>query len=663
MKYKVRITKAPDNVMAYGGQSGYGLDLGQRGIYDTMSESPYDSVSDTAQPVSRDEANIEAEKGETMVGDLDGDGRLEHMKIGGKPHSQGGTPLNVQPGTFIFSQTKKMAIGGPALQQFGKSGKKKYTPAQLAKQYDLNKYKSIMEDPEKQDDPIAQRTAQLMYKNNAKKLGMLALLQESIKGFPQGIPDIAQSVMPMGGGDQQEMEAMYGGYFMGGGELESYQTKGQVTTPQKKVEKVSKDDFQKLDPKVWTIKGNRAYRTWDEQVQAAIDAQAGKPGSPELKAASAKGSGRMTSGYENWLKQQLANGVTIEELAKKGYGTAAGLSKYKPFYVPAKPATEGIPGKAAVYEKREEEKYFEEDPVKTIPPGDVPKKLIPNVPTPYTPGQASTGRRPFFGNSMFIAPQREKFYAAPMNAMIPEPTFYDPNRQLAANAEQANIMQQYLSGFGNPQSFMANASGVQGKALENAANIMSDVQNRNVGVANQFSPLQTDIMNKVMAYQADRADKLFWNNEQGRKAYNNNMRQWLNNIDRYRQNEYQVESATNMLNQTNPYYDMVYGPKGAQIKFRPGVNVADLITNQGRLGSGPGLGADRRKAYEDAVMMYKSKGYSDGQMKPLLEADFPELFTDVRSNSRNLQDVTQGYLGQLARQGVLGSGPGSIVNQ
>ena len=661
MKYKVRITKAPDNVMAYGGQSGYGLDLGQRGIYDTMNQSPYDSVSDTAQPVPRDEANIEAEKGETMVGDLDGDGRLEHMKIGGKPHSQGGTPLNVQPGTFIFSQTKKMAIGGPALQAFGKSGKKKFTPAQLAKQYDLNKYKSIMEDPEKLDDPIAQRTAQLMYQNNAKKLGMLALLQEGMKGFPQGIPDIAQSVLPQGA------EAMYGGYYMGGGELESYQIKGQVTTPQKKVEKITKDEFQKLDPKVWTIKGNRAYRTWDEQVKAAVAGTQGVPGSPELKAATAKGSGKMTSAYENWLKQQLAKGVTIEELAKKGYGTVAGLSKYKPFYVPAKPAVEGTPGQAAVYEKREEERYFEEDPV-TTKPGDPkpeePKKLVPNKPTPYTPGQANIGRRPFFGNSLFVGPQRERFYAAPMNAVLPEPTFYDPNRQLAANAEQANIMQQYLSGFGNPQSFMANASGVQGKALENAANIMSDVQNRNVGVANQFSPLQTDIMNRVMAYRADAADKLFYNNEQGRKAYNNSMRQWLNNIDRYRQNEYQVNSQTNMMNQTNPYYDMVYTPQGARINFRPGINVADLITNQGRAaGAGAGFTADRRKAYEDAVMLYKTKGYSDSQMRPLLEADFPELFTDVRSSSRNLQDVNQGYLGMLARQGVLGSGPSSIVNQ
>ena len=53
--------------------------------------------------VPRDEANIEAEKGETAYGDFDGDGLLEHKDIPGKLHKDGGTPLKVPEGTFIFS--------------------------------------------------------------------------------------------------------------------------------------------------------------------------------------------------------------------------------------------------------------------------------------------------------------------------------------------------------------------------------------------------------------------------------------------------------------------------------------------------------------------------------------------------------------------------------
>ena len=240
--------------------------------------------------------------------------------------------------------------------------------------------------------------------------------------------------------------------------------------------------------------------------------------------------------------------------------------------------------------------------------------------------------------------------------MLPEPTFYDPNRELAANAEQANITQQYLAGMGSPQSFMANASATQGKALENSANINSRYQNMNVGVANQFSPMQAEIMNKVNAYNVDRADKLFWNNQQGNKAYRNNLRQWLNNIDRYRENEYQVDSQNELLNATNPYFDMVFGPRKASMRLKPGVNARDLILNGS--GRSSGITPQRMAQYQKAVDGYVAKKYSSADMRPLLEAEFPEFFASVKSNP---QSQTQGYLDMLSKMGLTGSGPASLV--
>jgi hypothetical protein len=139
---------------------------------------------------------------------MDGDGGLEHMKISGPRHSQGGVPLNVPEGSFVFSDTKKMKIKDPAiLAKFGKSMKKGgITPAQIAKQYDINKYKAVMEDP--YADPLAKATAQLMVKNYESKLGQLALVQEGMKGFPGGIPQVAQNAMP-----QEMAQAAYGGYL------------------------------------------------------------------------------------------------------------------------------------------------------------------------------------------------------------------------------------------------------------------------------------------------------------------------------------------------------------------------------------------------------------------------------------------------------------------
>jgi len=199
-KVKIRIKRNEDPYeMAYGGQAqgmALGLDLGQRDVYRHMPKEKADEVRQVIPETSRENANIEAEKGETVYGDMDDDGAMEHMKIGGKRHTEGGTPLNVPEGSFIYSDTKKLTIKDPRiLKEFGMAPSKKgYTPAEIAKKYDINKYKAIMEDP--YVDPIRKSTAQIMIKNFQAKLAKLALVQESMKGFPQGIPDVVRKTSP-----------------------------------------------------------------------------------------------------------------------------------------------------------------------------------------------------------------------------------------------------------------------------------------------------------------------------------------------------------------------------------------------------------------------------------------------------------------------------------
>jgi len=199
-KIKIRLRRNGETPqMAYGGQSqgmALGLDLGQKDVYRHMPKEKSEEVRSVIPQVPRSQANIEAEKGETVYGDLDGDGALEHMKIGGKRHVDGGTPLNVPHGSFIYSDTKKMTIKDPeVLKEFGMSPRKSgYTPAEIAKKYDINKYKAIMEDP--YVDAIRKSTAQIMVKNFQKKLAKLALIQEQMKGFPQGIPEIVKQTFP-----------------------------------------------------------------------------------------------------------------------------------------------------------------------------------------------------------------------------------------------------------------------------------------------------------------------------------------------------------------------------------------------------------------------------------------------------------------------------------
>lgn len=202
MRYRVRIKKLPTAGQGRSIKTGQQTSDGALAIQPTamggadidqyIGEEPL-RVSSTIQPVPRDEANVEVEKGEVITGDLNGDGMVESVVAGGKRHSQGGTPLNLPDDTFVYSDTASMRIKDPeVLQKFGKKSGS-YTPAELAKQYDVQKYRKILQDPN--SDAIDKRTAELMLRNYNMKLGGLALAQESKKGFPQGIPNIAEPYM------------------------------------------------------------------------------------------------------------------------------------------------------------------------------------------------------------------------------------------------------------------------------------------------------------------------------------------------------------------------------------------------------------------------------------------------------------------------------------
>ena len=181
--YQVRGSLAND-VPAFGGAD-----------YDAYMGKASPQVRKTMGAVPREEANLEAEGGETLVGDLDGSTFPSFFSIKGPRHSSGGVPMNLPDDTFIFSDTKSMKISdSKILKMFNKSPKSGgYTPAELSKGYDINKYRKLLQDPE--SNKMEKKTAEMMIKNYVMKLGALAIAQESKKGFPQGIPVIAKPYM------------------------------------------------------------------------------------------------------------------------------------------------------------------------------------------------------------------------------------------------------------------------------------------------------------------------------------------------------------------------------------------------------------------------------------------------------------------------------------
>jgi hypothetical protein len=213
-------------------------------------------VRNTLQPVAREGANLEAEKGETAVVNIDG--IPAHFKIGGKRHTQGGTPLNLPDNSFIFSDTAKMRIKDPVLlAQFGMVPKKAgYTPAEIAKKYDINKFRQVLADPNTED--IERKTAEMMIANYNMKLAKLALIQESMKGFPQGVPVIAMpyiieneidmSMLAPTQGQEEQPDADTGEQRYGGNIVAQFDTKryGGLPAAQKGKQKPTAADYQEF---------------------------------------------------------------------------------------------------------------------------------------------------------------------------------------------------------------------------------------------------------------------------------------------------------------------------------------------------------------------------------------------------------------------------------
>jgi len=144
------------------------------------------TVSSTLSPVDRDAANLEAEKDEMVLTDTTGDGVFELYGVGGKRHSEGGTPLNLPDQSFVFSDTRGMLLSKDEMLAIGIEQKKRITPAAAAKKFPLNKYIKILED--KTSDKIAVETAEQMISKNKIMLSQIAFIQESKKDFDSGLP-------------------------------------------------------------------------------------------------------------------------------------------------------------------------------------------------------------------------------------------------------------------------------------------------------------------------------------------------------------------------------------------------------------------------------------------------------------------------------------------
>jgi hypothetical protein len=199
---KIRLKKLPDGFeikdgkvikkMQHGGmmtgdQSDYGLVTSPYNFgNDQFNNTDDNNVRYSLSSVPREMANLEAEGGETVLTDLNNDGKFGLYNINGPRHSKGGVPMYLPEQSFVFSDTPKMKFNKQELAEFGIKSRKKMTPAQVSKKYQLNEFISAMQDQDA--DLIKVKSAELMLDKNLMGLSKLAFGQEQKKNFADGVP-------------------------------------------------------------------------------------------------------------------------------------------------------------------------------------------------------------------------------------------------------------------------------------------------------------------------------------------------------------------------------------------------------------------------------------------------------------------------------------------
>lgn len=657
MLRRVRIKAIPKAKTGYQVQGSLMNDISAwgGGNYAAQSGIPEPRVSQSLTKVPRNEANLEAEGGETAVVNT---GNIPAFyNIEGPRHSEGGVPLNLPDESFIFSDTKSMKIKDPAvLKRFGLTPKKGgYTPAEISKKYPINEYVKILKDPN--SDKISKKTAELMIKNAVIKLGNLALVQESKKGFEQGIPEMArpaleamgiseQDIMPdqpqeqappMQGMPQQGMpqempsgapiatpemmaqygmemgsfypEFAYGGFFQDGGQRAL--TQQELEERRKKAENIRKQKGTSCPP---------GYVKLADGTCAKGSITPGAGAKSTLGQAKS-GTGAPNEAWRNTICSQLSKGVSPEELAGQGHGTVAGLKSQ--FADCIKKGESASPGQEEVdFLQLEEETPIEESTQDTCTCTDpttgeeVTRALMPGeecdcpdgtegetaTAAGMTPPRKRSG--PWLQDVMDVT--GAAIDEASLNKYLPQRTDVDLVKPDLHTFDPTALYNQIAGGkyfgefAGDPRQASARQSQLMGQMMEGMAGIGNqyNTMNQQAGQSHEYQVNAIENQERGMDAQAEQ--QYLDRSAIARNQYDNSKRQAKKIKREAKKNLLTNMTKTDALNQLYPNYQ-VNPSMGGWVDYTPTDKNVD-----------PG------KAQQDAITF--AQGLEEASLTPEMQA-------------------------------------------
>jgi|688.fasta_scaffold00342_51 hypothetical protein len=466
-------------------------------ISSTIKENPYAANTEL-------EGKGKGRKGEVV---LRPDGVALHDVVG-KRHYAGGVETWLPEGSFVFSDFKDLAFTQRdhklfELKEGGTYRKGDNTPAEvLRRNIDVKHYNKMSNTlEEKHKDGISKNTAALMLEKYQEKLGQIALLQESKKGFPEGEPAFSQGTAPVYEGDLKEDIMEQKQYMRSGGQvLPKYQ--GGATVPTWGYQKPTSNE-----KRLEGINGNYIQGFHGEKVWVPFN----KTSVPQQT--------QTSSNQTTVNTQRPLSGAAQDEVTGFGSNPQSPTNPYKvetPSWWPKESSSNcppnhywnSVTGKCTPNSVKKEEQI-------------IPSKVEEGISSPiempwqFTPWQKYSmglGFKNYAGINRLM-PMRSQINSplVELERMV-EPSYLG---ELAAGFRGNQVMNPYLAGVNNAQMYgqMLNAD-----RQSNAQNI-----NQNVQIGNQQNLINNQIQRQDLQTNIG-ADQQYYNQVQQSKGNFDNMR-------------------------------------------------------------------------------------------------------------------------------------------
>lgn len=455
--------------------------------YDKEHASLYqeDKITKNVNPIDRELADIEAEKGEIILKpDMSG-----IYEIKGKRHTKGGTPIKAAPNSFIFSDFKDLAIDKETqellkLKKGGSVGKQKNTPAEVLKRnLDIEHYNKLINNlSDDNKDVIAKRSSELMLAKYQQILGRVAFAQEEQKQFEDGVPPFSSDTAPVMQDELQEnmdeQEQYEGGGNVGGNPFLPKAQRGKITANNTKV--VTDKSFN--DWGLW--KGDQLPTF--ENIYGETNA-ANKIDNLDVLASSLGYNGpKNNKNFQQWLYDSSPENKAIIDKWHDNYseGPNAGMFDGKI----------GIRWQNAL---KELTKKVPTPTVRITPPAAVP--FVPGTSTPTVGNPFTRETLPYEPNvrrtkEMIVdeswaaleALKVKKYdpYRKQIKSPLVDLNNYDPQNAINKITGAANQAYRATRGL-NPYQAQASINEVYGKTISGIADVQGQYDERNISVENQ----------------------------------------------------------------------------------------------------------------------------------------------------------------------------------